>query len=310
VVAGVLAGAAVLVRPNLAPLAAVVFLSGGIGARWTMRSAASFAAPIAVCVSFLMYVQLIRYGSPLASGYGSMSDLFGMEFVAANLRQYPAWLTDAHGPVIWLSLFAPFVLPRTGDRPLRVGLLVLAVAVWALYLPYVAFQPHEWHYTRFLLPATAVMLLLSAFVLVRGVRLLLPDARIVVGGAVLIAVLVVMGRAAVANGALHIHEAERKYPAAGRAVLAHAGPGAWVLTGQHSGSLRYYAGSRTIRWDLVEPADVDLVVDTLRARGAHPMVVLDPGEADEFRKRFAGSRTVSAMRLIEIVEETRLYALE
>lgn len=309
-VSGALAGVAVLVRPNLAPLAAVVFLSGWLRARWTLRSAASFAVPIVVCVACLMYVQLIRYGSPLASGYGSMADLFGMEFVAANLRQYPAWLTAAHGPVIWLALLAPLAIPRTGDRTFGAALLLLAITVWVLYLPYVAFQPYEWHYTRFLLPAIAVMLLLSAFVLLRGVRPLPPDARIVVGGAILIAVLVVMGRAAVTNGALHIHEAERKYPAAGRAVLQHAGGGAWILTGQHSGSLRYYAGSRTIRWDLVQPSDVDLVVDTLRNRGAHPMLVLDPGEVDEFRKRFAGSRAVRAMRLIEIVEETRLYALE
>jgi hypothetical protein len=310
VVAGGLVGVAVLVRPNLAPLAAVVFLSGWRSARWTVRSAASFAVPIVVCVAFLMYVQLIRYGSPLASGYGSPSNLFGMEFVAANLRQYPAWLTAAHGPVIWLSLLAPVVLPRTGDRRFGAALIGLAIGVWVLYLPYVAFQPHEWHYTRFLLPAVAVMLLLSAFVLVRGVRLLPPDARIVVGTAVLIALLFVMGRAAVTNGALHIHEAERKYPAAGRAVLQHAGRGAWVLAGQHSGSLRYYAGSRTVRWDLVEPRDIDLVVDMLRERGAKPIVVLDPGEVDDFRKRFDGSRAVSAMRMIEIIEETQLYVLE
>ena len=48
VLSGLLVGVAVLVRPNLAPLAAVVFLAGGLRSRWTVRQAADFAAPIAV----------------------------------------------------------------------------------------------------------------------------------------------------------------------------------------------------------------------------------------------------------------------
>ena len=310
VLSGFLIGLAILVRPNLAPLTAIVLFTGGVQSRWTLRQAVRFTAPIAACVGFLLYVQLVRYGAPLASGYGSMSNLFGMEFIAVNLRQYPGWVTAAHGPTIWLALLAPFALLRTHDRTFAVALLVFAVAVWGLYVPYIAFQPHEWHYTRFLLPAIAVMLLLSAVVLLRCVRLFLPEGRIVLASAVLIAVLFVMGRAAVRDGALHIHEAERKYPAAGRAVVQHAGEGAWVLAGQHSGSLRYYAGSQTVRWDLVQPGELDLVVDTLRRRGARPIVVLDPGEVDLFLKRFGGSRAVASMRLIEIAEETRVYALE
>ena len=310
ILSGFLIGLALLVRPNLAPLAAIVFLSGGAQSGWTLRQVAGFAAPIALCAGFLMYVQLVRYGSPLASGYGSMSDLFGSEYVSTNLRQYSAWVTAAHGPTIWLALLAPFALTRAQNRIFGAALLVFAAAVWGLYLPYIAFQPDEWHYTRFLLPAIAVMLLLSAVVMMRGVRFLLPDARIVVAGAVIVAVLFVMGRAAVSNGALDIHEAERKYPAAARAVVLHVGEGAWVLAGQHSGSLRYYAGSQTVRWDLVHPGDLDLVVDALRSRGVRPIVVLDPGEVDPFRKRFAGARAAASMRLIEIAEETRLYALE
>jgi hypothetical protein len=88
------------------------------------------------------------------------------------------------------------------------------------------------------------------------------------------------------------------------------GPRAWVLAGQHSGSLRHYAASHTVRWDLVAPGDLDRVLDILRARGARPIVVLDPGEVDAFRERFRTSRAVASMTLLETAHETRLYALE
>jgi hypothetical protein len=310
VVSGLCIGVAILVRPNLAPLAAVVFLAGWRLSPWTLQQAARFAVPIATGVAVLLYVQLARYGSPLASGYGRTSDLFGMEFVGTNLRQYPAWLTMTHGPTIWLAVLAPLVLRLGPGRRFATGLMVLAACVWTLYIPYVAFQPHEWHYTRFLLPAIVIMLLLSAVVLLRAIRLLLPETRTVVTAAALIALTFMMGRAAIDNGALHIHDAEQKYPVAGAAVVQRVGPGAWVLAGQHSGSLRLYAGSQTVRWDLVAPGDLDHVLEILRARGARPIVVLDPGEVDPFRERFKGSRAVAAMTLLETAQETRLYALE
>jgi hypothetical protein len=309
-VSGLCIGVAILVRPNLAPLAAVVFFTGWRVAPWTVREATRFVAPIAAGVGLLLYVQLVRYGSPLASGYGRTADLFGMEFVATNLRQYPGWLTMTHGPTIWLAAGAPLVLRRGHGRTFAMGMLALAASVWILYIPYVSFQPHEWHYTRFLLPAIAIMLLLSAVVLLRAVRLLLPEARTVVTVAALIALVFVMGRAAIDNGALHIHDAEQKYPVVGAAVIQRVGPRAWVLAGQHSGSLRHYAASHTVRWDLVAPGDLDRVLDILRARGARPIVVLDPGEVDAFRERFRTSRAVASMTLLETAHETRLYALE
>jgi hypothetical protein len=179
-----------------------------------------------------------------------------------------------------------------------------------LYLPYVAFQPHEWHYTRFLLPGLVVMLLMAVAIMLGGVRLLMPEARGVVTGALVIAVMVFMARFALENGAFHLYEAERKYPAAGAYVRNRMGPGAAVLAVQHSGSLRLYAGSLTVRWDLVHPSDIDRVIDALRARGGTPVLVLDPGEVEAFAERFSGSRAARTMTLLGVVEETRVYAFE
>ena len=309
-IAGLCVGLAILIRPNLAPLALVVFAVGWRLAPWTVRGATAFAAPAAAAVAMLLCVQLVRYGSPLASGYGPFRDLFRLEFVAANLRQYPAWITAAHTPFIWLAVFAPLGLRRSLHPPFGAGLLSLAAGVWLLYLPYVAFQPHEWHYTRFLLPAAAIMLLMATIVTLRVVRRLAPEARTVLVTALTIALLFMMGRYALENGAFHLHEAERKYPAAGDAVLTRVGRGGWVLAAQHSGSLRWYAGSHTVRWDLVQPREIDRVIQILAARGRTPLLVVDPGEVDVFRKRFSGSRAVAAMTLVDVVDETRIYQFE
>jgi 4-amino-4-deoxy-L-arabinose transferase-like glycosyltransferase len=309
-VAGLFVGLAVLIRPNLAPLALVVFVVGWRLSPWTIRGAAMFAVPAAAAVLLLLHVQQVRFGSPTASGYGRFQDLFQLASVATNLRQYPNWLTAAHTPFIWLSALSPMVLRRTPALTFALALLGLAAGVWLLYLPYTAFQPHEWHYTRFLLPAIAVMMLLATLVALRPVRRLAPEARTVIAAALSVALLFMMGRYALDNGAFHLHEAEQKYPAAGDAVVTRVGHGGWVLAAQHSGSLRLYAGSRTVRWDLVQPRDIDRVLELLGARGRPPLLVLDPGEVDLFRDRFSGSRAVTAMALVAVVQETQIYQFE
>ena len=150
------------------------------------------------------------------------------------------------------------------------------------------------------------MLLLATIMALRALRRLAPEARTVVAVALAVALLFLMGRYALDNGAFHLHEAERKYPAVGDAVLTRVGQGGWVLAAQHSGSLRLYAGSRTVRWDLVQPRDIDRVIELLGARGRPPLLVLDPGEVDLFRERFSGSRALTAMALVSVVQELSL----
>ena len=309
-VAGLFVGLAVLIRPNLAPLALIVFGVGWRLSPWTIRGAAMFAVPAAAAVLVLLHVQQVRFGSPTASGYGRFQDLFQLASVATNLRQYPQWVTAAHTPFIWLSALAPLALRRSPYQTVAGGLLALAAGVWLLYLPYTAFQAHEWHYTRFLLPAIVVMLLLATIVALGVLRRFARDARTVVAAALVVVVLVLMGRYALNNGVFHLRDAERKYPAVGNAVLTLIGQGGWVLAAQHSGSLRLYAGSRTVRWDLLEPRDIDRMVQLLGSPGRRPLLVLDPGEVDLFRERFKGSRAVTAMALVGVVEETQIYQFE
>ncbi len=163
--AGVATGVAILIRPNLAPLALLVWCAcalgeGGAG-RWRRVLASITATMPAVVVLGMM--QSRRYGSALASGYGSVHDLFGLANVWPNLDRYPRWMVETHTPLIFLFLAAPLWLAwrRQELRVLLMLLWTFAVAVVLAYLPYVYFQSWEWSYTRFLLPALPMMWLLT-----------------------------------------------------------------------------------------------------------------------------------------------------
>ena len=72
IAAGALAAIAILIRPNLAPLAVFVVLAAAtVASRFDRRRAVLCAALLAPAVVALGAIQYERYGSALASGYGS-----------------------------------------------------------------------------------------------------------------------------------------------------------------------------------------------------------------------------------------------
>src|SRR4051812_44901779 len=125
VVSGMLASLAILIRPNLAPLAVIVAaLSIVSNPSGRLRRAMFFVASITPGVVLLGWIQDVRYGSPFASGYGMPSDVFAIEYVLPNLARYPRWITESHTPFIWLWLGAPFrIARRATDRRLAWAVL-------------------------------------------------------------------------------------------------------------------------------------------------------------------------------------------
>lgn len=314
-VAGVISSIAVLIRPNLTPLAAVVLVAVAFarneGVRARVRRVIVFAAAMTPAIAVLAWIQAVRYGSPIASGYGSLSDAFSIAYIAENVVRYPRWVTETHTWFIWLSLAAPLWIARRSTRPLLgYAALALAAEVWALYLPYLYFHPEEWFYTRFLLPAIAIMLLFAAAVALWLLRPLPVVAR-VAALFLLTSVLLVHGvQSARTHGAFDIRTQERKYPLAGAFVRDHLPPRAIVLAAQHSGSIRYYAQRPTFRWDLLSPARLDQALATFRAQGYEPFLVVDGGEYEEFEKRFDAANQQAARRpkLLAITGDARIYA--
>jgi hypothetical protein len=309
--AGVAAAMAVLIRPNLAPLAAVpwliVTLRGQRGGR--TRRAVRFALPVAAAGGIVAYLQWRWYGSPLTSGYGSARELFSIANVVPNAWLYASWLAQAEAAVLSASIAAVacwcvvrLVAPgarfldrggsgsapgRPGARCLATaGLLTFAAGVIAAYLVYAVFE--VWTYVRFLLPAIAVLAAVIGAALARGLQLMTPAAR---GVAVLL--LAVAGAAtglgtARALGVFQVAAVGSRARDAGDLLGRTLTTPAVLLAGEQSGSMRYATGLPIVRWDTLDPASLRLTLSVLEARGYDTWWVLDQFEEPLVRARFAG----------------------
>jgi hypothetical protein len=68
-----------------------------------------------------------------------------------------------------------------------------------------------------------------------------------------------------------------------------------VLSMQHSGSVRYYSGRATIRFDRIQPAKLDTTLTTLATSGYRPFILLEPWEVADFQKRFTGFSALAGL---------------
>jgi hypothetical protein len=64
---------------------------------------------------------------------------------------------------------------------------------------------------------------------------------------------------------------------------------------QYSGSIRYYSGRLTVRFDWIPENRLDSVVEQLRGLGYHPYIVLEHLETTVFRRRFEAESKLGAL---------------
>ncbi len=287
---GAAAGVAVAIRPNLFPLAVfpAAIAAWPIARTAPLRATLRMATFGIACVPFVLFVAWFYnnlYGSPLQSGYGNTDSIFAWENVRANLARYPRWLWESQGPLVFLFLLSPLLSdgPLPASRMLRRWFFTFVLAVFACYLWYLPFD--AWWYLRFLLPAFPVMFVLAADVVWSGTRRL-GLQRQVVALAVFAVVVVDYGATrAVELDALGIGDGEQKYADVGRFVASRL-PANAVVVVQHSGSVRYYSGRRTLRYDALDADWLDRAIAYLRASGFEPYVILERWEIPKFRERF------------------------
>ena len=65
--------------------------------------------------------------------------------------------------------------------------------------------------------------------------------------------------------------------------MTHTPPNSVLLTSERSGSMRYYGGRVTLRYDLLHPEWLDRAVAWLTTRGVRVYAVLDRRQADEVK---------------------------
>jgi hypothetical protein len=278
--AGVAAAVAILIRPNLAPLA--VILGVWLAARRGYRAAGAFSIAAAAGGVAVAVVNAHLYGSPFRTGY-DLTDAFAVANIGPNLRAYGWWLIVTETPLAIAGLVSLIWMRRW-------LLASIVAAVWTSYLIYVPWD--AWWYLRFLLPSWPMMAVgtASCIALLRASRS--PSLRA-------LAPIALIGLAshgvfqAWQRNAFHEAAGESKYVEVARAVGSLTEPEAVIISAQHSGTLRYYAGRLTLRWDVGDPAWLDRTVDWLAAHGHHPYFVLEESEIEALRAK-AGSVSAAA----------------
>ena len=290
-VAGVLAGLAILVRPNLAPLAVVVAALPFVLPRderpW--RALAMMVAAAVPGVATLLWLNRALYGGAFASGYGDVSLLFSAAHVADNARNFARATFETQHLVPGLALLAPLVLAGEARR-LSLLLLSAAAVVVVMYLPYRPFP--EWWYLRFLMPALVLLLALSSAAAVH------VATRARMGGLIPLAAVLVafLGiRAAADRQAFQLHALEGRYRQTASLVQDRLPPTAVLITVWQSGSVRFHAGREAVLWDSLDPAWLDRAVAWLQARGTPPYLLFERREEAEFRARFRGHADLGAL---------------
>jgi hypothetical protein len=298
---GVGCAVAILIRPNLAPLAIVPVLyvlfsdvsgsgspstaPGTRGAPGTpgagMARAFVFALPVALAGLMLACLQWVWYGSPLRSGYGTVEQLYSFAHVAPNLWRYFAWLL-ASSPVLLLAMAGLWI--RRG--PLTRALAAFAALNLAAYLVYFVFS--EWSYLRFLLPALAIGCALTAVALAALFERADPPARVVL---LFAAALIVAGLGlsrARALDVFKIADAHRRVLQIDRYLDSALPPHAVVIAGEQSGAVRFDTGRPIVRWEAASPDDLARVLSLLEAGSRPVWVVLDAWEEPLVRAKFGG----------------------
>jgi hypothetical protein len=298
--AGLAAALAVLVRPNLAPTVFVmaawlaVRRYGPEGRRDLARTLifASAAAPGFVATAWINWR---FYGSPFVSGYGSLSSIYHWSNVLPNLERYLALLVASHAPLaivgfVAIAAAAAGLWRGIGDRQTSIG---IALFVFSIVLPYLMYHAATGPgYLRFLLPCWPFVMPAAAALLFAVARS--RTARTLVAIAV-VAYAVHGFRLSRSGGLLQEWRNERRYPLVATLVRERTVPSSVVFADQHSGSLRHYGGRVTLRYDQLDPAWLDRSIAWLAAQGAHPYALLDGGEVQQFRQRFAGQERIAAL---------------
>ena len=290
--AAVATAVAILVRPNLAPLALPVAWQAvqtpGAPGR-ALHRALPIALALLTAIGLVAAVQARLYGSPLQSGYGRASELFALSHVGPNLRLYPAWLvesTSTPGAAL-LIVGSLWLLVRSVRLPWVLPSLLMGAMTIAAYLVYVPFD--SWTYLRFVLIALAVTTL--------GIAGALADAwhrrpgpwRFPVFAALVLLVGLPNLQQAQRLGVFGLRAREYRYEAAGRFVAEQMPDDTVLVAGQHSASASYYSGRDVLRADLLDAASF-ATVSRWAEREDRPLVfVLDASEAERLRPRLGSS---------------------
>jgi hypothetical protein len=282
VACGVAVAWAVLVRPTNLLLVFPVALALG----WSWRAYLWVGLGGLPGALLLAGYNRAVYGSPFATGYGSIWSAFSRDYFGHNLIFLLRWLPGLLSPVVLLAGAAPF-LRSSWNREARV------LGAWAvLLIGFYGFYYHTgetWWYLRFILPAFPV-LILFALLAFHSLTAAWPARRSV--GVVLLAAAVGWEIGQTCRQELvHNKSGEATYRDAGAFANANLPPDAAIFCMQVSGALYYYTPFVLVRWDQVMPGEMAALQRVLHEQHRPAYAVLYEFEEADARQRIGGRWT-------------------
>ena len=288
--AGILIGLAIMVRPNLAPLALVVAIIMAVQQReGRLRAVGLMIAAALPGVIVMLWLNNALYGGPFSSGYGAASRLFSTSHFQANLTNYSRAMFATQNIVPIFGVLAPLVFDGT-KRVIASLLLLCAMVVIGIYLLYEPFP--EWWYLRFLIPALVLLLVLAS----AGATHVLSRANM---GGVIPLIAVVLGafgvRAAGTHDVFALQAMEGRYRETAQLVRDRLPANAVLITEWQSGSIQFHAGREVVLWESLDPAWLDRAVTWLKAKGLQPYILVERREEQPFRARFRSQSEIGGL---------------
>lgn len=294
---GLACALAVLIRPNLAPLAIVPLL---IAPKKMM-----FAIPVAIAGVVLAVLQSFWYGSPLQSGYGATEQLFAMSNIIPNIGRYSRWWL-ATAPAMLLGVFG---IVRLRANRFAQALAIFAVLVIGAYLIYAVFD--DWSYLRFLLPALAVAAIFAAVELAAWIERWRINVRVPLLFVVVIGLTADSIFIARSFDTFKLADQLARVSTVADYLTAHVEPSAVFLSGEQSGSMRYYTGRSILRWEAASPEALTTAFAVLEKSNRPVFVVLDAWEEAPFRAKLSSAVPLDWPPMLEAgtTHRTRVWRL-
>jgi 4-amino-4-deoxy-L-arabinose transferase-like glycosyltransferase len=321
-ISGLAGGAAILTRPNLVPLAAIpgaLLLWRAVRDRMLAGSATQrlmlFAVGIASGCSVVAIINTRLWGSPLVSGYGSFEAQFLWSNLLPNLERYPRWTFETQTPAVLMALLAVFGVKRAAENPgdpgdngglfgQRATVITWSAFVACVYLSYLFYNPYDtWFYLRFMLPAYPPLFVL----MVIGIGAVFTRMKHgVLATSVVVGIVAWHGWSSTsAKGIVNARQVRPPSVATGEYVKAKLPERALLVSMQQSGSIRYYSGRLTMRWDFIVPEMLEVVLEDVRRLGYRPYFVLEDWEAPQFQERFRQHSALGALDWPELARDPR-----
>jgi len=278
---------AVLVRPtSLVVIVPLLVLLGGNWRRWMAFILGGL--PFAFVLGAYNHAV---YGGIIESGYNHgghyIFDAWEWRFLQGNLLHFARWIPQLISPLVALPalLGLPWLFRRT---PRIAWLLVIWIGVLiALYACYFC-AGETWWYLRFLLPGFPAVILAGLLALQMAARPLTGKwARL----APVLLLAISVGWEWRLDDRLHvtnIKDAEHNYWIAGLWVRDHVPADAILLTWQLSGSSLFYNTQPIVRWDVIEPAQFELLCQTAAKLHRPIYAPLYAFEKAELQKKLGG----------------------